>query len=106
MHAYCMVVALACIVSLQRAGADWQVWTLTETRRVLRDEPARTGTSVKIAAARNEWESFEILMRSDGPIKGVNIRADSDLPVGTFYLHRTDSTSAFGESLACVLHYT
>jgi len=66
------------------AYADWQVWTLTQTRRVLRDEPAGTGNSVKIAAARNEWESFQILMRSDATVKGVDVRpADLNGPDGT-----------------------
>ncbi len=41
-----------------------EVWTLTETRRVLRDEPAGEGREVHLAAARGEAESFQILMRS------------------------------------------
>jgi len=68
-----MAGALACIVTVQQAGADWHVWTLTETKRVLRDEPAGKGASVEIAAARNEWESFQILLRSDVAIRGVNV---------------------------------
>jgi len=61
-----------------RAGgppsADWRVWTETTTRRVLREDPPGTGHTVRIAAARNEWESFQILMRSEVPINGVNLR--------------------------------
>ncbi len=73
-YLYCVAGVLVCIAGLQTARADWQAWTLTETRRVLRDEPARTGTSVKIAAARNEWESFQILMRSDAVVKGITVQ--------------------------------
>ncbi len=53
--------------------ADWQVWTTVETRRVLRSESPGRGTSVQLAAARNEWESFQILMRSDAPVPGIDI---------------------------------
>ena len=56
------------------AGAGWRVWTETETRHVLRDEPPETGHTVRIAAARNEWESFQILVRSETPINGMNVR--------------------------------
>src|SRR5204863_92345 len=56
-------------VSAERAGgqasADWRVWTETETRHVLRDDPPGSGHTVRIAAARNEWESFQILVRSE-----------------------------------------
>ncbi|MHC4399107.1 MAG: DUF4091 domain-containing protein [Planctomycetota bacterium] len=60
------------------AWADWQVWTSTETTRVLRAKPAGTARSVKLAAARNEWESFQILTRSVEPVKGVRVEP-SDL---------------------------
>jgi len=56
---------LLCAVGLDAAGADLRVWTMTATRRVLRDEAAEGGTAVRISAAKNEWESFQILLRSD-----------------------------------------
>jgi len=34
-----------------KARAELTVWTLTQTRRVLREEPAGVATSVKMAAA-------------------------------------------------------
>ncbi len=74
-HADCLVVTFVCLFAWQTAGADWRVWTLTSTDRVLRDEPAGAGTSVSISAARNEWESFQILMRSDAPVKGITLEA-------------------------------
>ncbi len=60
------------------ATADWHVWAVSDTRRVLRDEPAGEGAAVGLAAARNEWGSFQILMRADAPIKGTTVVA-SDL---------------------------
>ncbi len=75
------VISIIPAAAADRARADWQVWTVTETRRVLRDEPAGhhpqdgRGAAVKLAAARNEWESFQILMRSDQPVKGVGVEA-------------------------------
>lgn len=66
---------LLCAVGLDVARADWQVWTVTATRRVLRDETAKGGAAVKIAAAKNEWESFQILLRSDAAVKGIIVEA-------------------------------
>jgi len=57
------------------ATADWHVWAVSDTRRVLRDEPAGEGAAVGLAAARNEWGSFQILMRADAPIKGTTVVA-------------------------------
>ena len=56
-----------------KAAGDWQVWTVTETRRVLRDDPAGSGAEVRLGAARNEWESFQILLRSDAAVKAVRV---------------------------------
>lgn len=70
-----MGVGLLALAALA-VGADWRVWTLTETRRVLREEPAGEGLEVRLFAARNEWEGFQILMRSEEPVKGVNLQAD------------------------------
>jgi hypothetical protein len=55
------------------ADAACDVWTVRDTVRVLRDEPAGKTKSIAIAAARNEWESFQILLRSDALVKGVNV---------------------------------
>lgn len=73
LHLASGVVAWLTVVAT--AAADWQVWTVTETRRVLRSGPAGHGTSVELCAARNEWESFQILMRSDAPVDGINVSA-------------------------------
>jgi len=65
--------AAALIVARGDALADWQVWTISDTRRVLRDEAPGKTIEVKLAAARNETVSFQILMRSDQPIKGITV---------------------------------
>jgi hypothetical protein len=57
------------------AAADWRVGTVADTRRVLREE---TGVfdakpAVAISAARNEWESFQVLIRSTSPVRGVTM---------------------------------
>jgi len=60
---------------VQPAAADWHVWTLARTERVLREAPAGNGVAVELAAARGEWESFQILMRADAAVRGVNVIA-------------------------------
>jgi len=74
-YAPLVLLAMASAIVVPEASADWQVWTVTEPRRVLRDEPAGGGTEVNLAAARNESESFQILIRSDVPVCGVNVEA-------------------------------
>lgn len=54
-------------------AAEWQVWTVQDTRRVLREEPAGGQVAVKLAAARNEWESFQILLRSPTAVDKVKV---------------------------------
>jgi hypothetical protein len=71
----CLLWAVIPAVAADGVYADWQGWTLTQTRRVLRDDPAGQGTSVNLGAARNEWESFQILIRSDVPVRGINVEA-------------------------------
>ena len=74
-YVYCMLCGLLSLMVAGKAWADWGVWTLTATKRVLRDDPAGTGISVKLQAARNEWESFQILLRSEVTVKAVNLEA-------------------------------
>jgi len=69
---------LAVFLSLaagRAAVADWRVWTVTETRHVLRSEPVGNELAVKVAAARNEWVSFQILLHSDEPVNAVRVDA-------------------------------
>jgi len=55
------------------ARADWQVWTVIETRRVLREDPAEQQVAVRLAAAQNECRGFQILIRSVAPVRGVRV---------------------------------
>ena len=70
-----LLVVLLPLVINRVAAAEWHVWTVTDTRHVLRSEPPGSELSVKVAAARNEWVSFQILLRSDEPVKGVRVEA-------------------------------
>lgn len=58
-------------------AADWRVWTVAETRRVLREDlpGAQDTLPVKLAAAGNEWESFQILVRAEEPVTGIRVEA-------------------------------
>lgn len=65
------------------ALADWQVWTASATRQVLREAAPEKSLPVKLAAARNEWEGFQVLVRSAESVAGVNLVAgDLAGPVG------------------------
>jgi len=60
-------------VATASARADWQVWTVTETRRVLREDPAEKQVAVHLATAQNECRGFQILVRSETPVRGVRV---------------------------------
>lgn len=55
--------------------AELRVWTGTETRHVLRSQPPGQGLEVRVAAARNEWVSFQILARADRPVRLTGLKA-------------------------------
>lgn len=73
-----IVPLLICLVIAADARSECRVWTVTETVRVLRDAPAGDGASVRLRAARNEAESFQVLLRSDAVVDGVRV-APGDL---------------------------
>lgn len=68
------VLVLSLSLTFSARGA-LHLWTLTETRHVLRSESPGGEGRVKIAAARNEWVSFQILLRSDSRVSGVGLEA-------------------------------
>jgi hypothetical protein len=68
-----IVAVLALIAPVAASGAEWRVWTLKDTRHVRREEPAGSGTAISLAAARNEWTSFQILLRGDAPVEGIRV---------------------------------
>ena len=55
--------------------AAWQVWTVSETRRVLREDPPEMRLAVELSAAGNEWESFQVQLRSDVPVSGIRLES-------------------------------
>jgi len=94
------IVSVFCVLPIvvavsQSAHADWRVGTVVDTRRVLRGEtPDETGI-VRLRAARNEWEGFQILVRAEQPVAGVVVEpADlrgpgaAVLPAGEARLYR------------------
>jgi hypothetical protein len=69
------LIGLLLAIAACAAPPDWKVWTVTETRHVLRSEPPQAGRTAKVYSARNEWVSFQILMRSEKPVKGIGVQA-------------------------------
>ncbi|KPK35751.1 MAG: hypothetical protein AMK70_04740 [Nitrospira bacterium SG8_35_1] len=52
------------------------VWIVDGMQRVKRDEPAGTGTSIELFAARGEYEPFQIIIRApQGGLNNVNVLA-------------------------------
>jgi len=99
------LVVVGWALAASTADAEWHVWAVTETRRVLRDDPAGESVAVRLSAARGEWESCQILMRSDLPVAGIDLHtADLSGPDGAVWradharrfrqhqLHLTDAT--------------
>ncbi|NLT78125.1 MAG: DUF4091 domain-containing protein [Planctomycetes bacterium] len=71
------IYALVAVLSLvMNAHAEWHVWTVTETRHVLRSDPPGHDRAVEVGAAQNEWVSFQVLLRCDEPVKAVRLEAD------------------------------
>jgi len=56
---------------------ELRVWTQMPTLRVLRADvpPKGARASVRLSAARNEWESFQVLVRSEAAVAGVTLSA-------------------------------
>jgi hypothetical protein len=52
-----------------------QVWIVTETRHVLRSEPPGNVREANLCVARNEWGSFQILVRAEAPVQGLRVEA-------------------------------
>lgn len=71
--------SLVCLVGLAlcgpalRAAEALQVWARSDTVHVLRAEPAGSARNVVLAAARNEWESFQVFVRCATPVPGAGL---------------------------------
>ena len=55
------------------ARGDWQVGATADTVRLLREDALPESAAVRLAAAKNEWRGFQIFVRSDAPVAGVNL---------------------------------
>ncbi len=86
-------------IVLPVAGAGWEgswnIWTVTETRRLLRSAAPENRLDVALCAARNEWVSFQILVRSNNDVPGITVEAgdlvgpeQTVLPAGEARLYR------------------
>jgi hypothetical protein len=63
------------MVAAGDAGAEWRVWTAGAERRAARGDGPGEGSVATLAAARNEWRSFQILMRADEAVEGIGLEA-------------------------------
>jgi len=68
-----LLVGVWAIAMASPARAELQVWTTTQTVRLLRSAPPGDSLGVVMAAAGNEWESFQILLRSDAAVPGIDV---------------------------------
>ncbi|MCX8036374.1 MAG: DUF4091 domain-containing protein [Candidatus Sumerlaeia bacterium] len=73
----CVAVSLGGRAAEALAGAQptLRVWTLGALDRALRDTPPEDRPTAHIAAARNEWESFQIALRSSVPVRILHLAA-------------------------------
>ena len=71
-----LLACLACCAVLASAGVargEWQVGATADTVRLLRESQPPGSTTALLAAARNEWRGFQIFVRSEQAVAGVNI---------------------------------
>ena len=83
-------------------GAAWalEAYTVAPIHKITPDEPPSPSWSqdgIDLDCARNEWEAFQVVLRSDEPIAEVGImpaelRADNGavIPVERFRVHRVE----------------
>ncbi|MBI2929726.1 MAG: DUF4091 domain-containing protein [Verrucomicrobia bacterium] len=57
------------------ACAGLQVWTVTETRHMLRSEPPGKQREASLSSARNEWASFQLFVRAEAPVRLLGVEA-------------------------------
>lgn len=55
---------------------DLKIWTLSKTKRVLRSDRPKNKSEVFIYSAKNEWESFQILLKSKSDVQNINLIAE------------------------------
>ena len=68
-----LTVALAALLSAPLAARAATVWTAVASEKIRPQEQARTEKSATIAAAKNEFEAFQVVVT--GPANGVSVTA-------------------------------
>jgi len=86
-----VLVCASLLAASPSARAEWRVWTVTETVRARRNTPPGQATAVRLSAARSETESFQVLMRSEAPVRGVRLEAGNLAGPGGAVLPASDA---------------
>ena len=69
-HGFVAVAMVAgTLLPTEAAMAELRVWTTVRTEHVLRSAPPGNDLTVSVSAARNQWRSFQVLLRADRPVK-------------------------------------
>ena len=68
-----LLTLLVLVGAPRSASAAWDVWVERATVKVLPDRGPSGVTTASFAAARNEWEGFQVVVRSDEPLTGVDV---------------------------------
>lgn len=80
-----------CLAAPGLGHAELHVWTVTETRHVLRSEPGADQAKVALSAGRNEHVDFQICLRSDTPIPGINLESEDLTGQGDSRISRAEA---------------
>lgn len=88
-----MLTAGILLIAVARpAPAEMHVWAVGGSQRVLRADAPGTAQTIDVAAARNEWRGFQIMLRSDQPVPGITLQpgafSASGKPVAEVRLYR------------------
>ena len=67
-----MVFSSICILAGE-ATAAWQVGVAPATRKILPVTPMPEETSITLQSCRNEWEAFQVVIRSGSAISNINV---------------------------------
>ncbi|MCI5166919.1 MAG: DUF4091 domain-containing protein [Candidatus Electrothrix sp. GM3_4] len=92
-----VVAVFVCLFPLPAESAfSGDVWSLSGTVRLLRNAPAGSGSSVSIAAARDEWESFQVFVHADTSVTVTDVTS-SDLSGPSGYIISGEDIRLFRE---------
>jgi Glycoside hydrolase 123, catalytic domain/Glycoside hydrolase 123 N-terminal domain len=99
-----IVLALAVLGNTGAAAGAMKVYTVDDLTRVRPHDSPRAGLAVNLQAARNEWASFQIIVRAeDLPLANVELEA-SDLRDGHGHLLPRKQLVLYREQYVRVTH--